>query len=161
MKKLYLIVTLSIIASAAVALAQDAPFANLEKVMDRQTYERAGLNKLSSEERAALDNFLRDYVAGKQKDAAAVAATKAVDEAVKERKVQPPTVIESRIVGSFKGYGPRTVFRLANGETWKPTDDDVVTNSTVESPSVVIYRDFFGYKMFVEGASMVRVKRVQ
>ena len=90
-----------------------------------------------------------------------MAAAEAVDRAVKERKVRPPEVIESKIVGSFRGYGLRTVFHLANGEIWRPTNDDVFTCPPIESPNVVIYRDTFGYKMFVEGSSSLRVKRVQ
>ena len=31
----------------------------------------------------------------------------------------------------------------------------------VENPRVIIFKDFAGYKMFIEGASTVRVKRVQ
>ena len=160
MKKLYFAAVLTI-ALVRLASAESASFEGLEKVMDHDTYERAGLGKLTSDERKTLDAFVRDYVAGKQKDAAAVAAAQAVDRAVKERKVRPPEVIESRIVGSYKGYGLRTVFRLANGEVWKPTNDDVFTCQPIESPNVVIYRDTFGYKMFVEGSSSVRVKRVQ
>ena len=143
------------------ATAEDPAF-DLEKAMGRETYERAGLSKLTSDERAALSEFVRNYVAGKQKDAAAVAAAEAVDRAVKENKVLPPQVIESAIVGTYKGYGLRTVFHLANGETWRPTNDDIVSSSPIENPKVIIYRTgMFGYKMFVEGAGSVRVKRVK
>ena len=141
--------------------AQDGTFAGLEKAMDSDTYERAGLGKLTSDERTVLDGFIRDYVAGKQKDAAAVAAAEAVDRAVKEQKVRLPDVVESNIVGTYKGYGLRTVFRLANGQLWKPTNADIVAHSALENPKVVIYRDGFGYKMFIEGASSIRVMRVQ
>jgi hypothetical protein len=160
MKKLYLAALLGM-SIGNFAWAQDRPFGGLEKAMDRDTYEKAGLQKLTSDERAVLDGFIRDYVAAKQKDAAAVAATEAVDRAVKERKVRPPEVIESRFVGTYQGYGLRTLFHLANGQVWKPTNSEVVTNSPIESPNVVIYRDMFGYKMFIEGALIVRVKRVQ
>jgi hypothetical protein len=159
MKKLYFAVLL-IIGLARVVTAENAAFEGLEKILDRDTYEKAGLSKLTSDERRTLDGAIRDYVAGKQKEAADVAAREAVDRAVKERKVRPPEVIESKIVGSFNGYRPRTVFRLANGELWRPTNDDVVQVPPIESPNVIIYRDVFGYKMFVEGASSVRVKRV-
>jgi hypothetical protein len=140
--------------------AKTADFNGLEKVMDPDTYEKAGLRKLTPGEREALNAFIRDYVGAKQKDAAAVAAADAVDRAVKERKVQPPEVIESKIVGTFKGWGPRTFFHLENGQTWKPTNDEVISYSPIENPNVVIFRDMFGYKMFVGGASVVRVKRV-
>jgi hypothetical protein len=141
--------------------AQDDKFRGLEQAMPPEVYQRAGLRKLTSEERAALDEFLRAYVAGKQQDAAAVAAASAVDQAVKERKVKAPDVIESRIAGVFKGYGLRTLLPLENGQVWKPTNDEIVSYSPMQSPAVVIYRDVFGYKMFIEGASMVRVKRVR
>ena len=160
MKKLSLAVVLAI-GLARFALAEESAF-DLEKAMGPETYERAGISKLTSEERAALSEFVRNYVAGKQKDAAAVAAAEAVDRAVKEKKVQPPQVIESNIVGTFKGYGPRTFFHLANGEVWKPTNDYIETYSPIESPKVIIYRnDLFGYKMLIQGGGTVRVKRVQ
>lgn len=159
MKKFYLAGAM-VMAFVSVATAQEGQFNGLDKVMDRDTYQRSGLEKLTPDERRTLNDFLRTYLAQKQKDAATVAAAQAVDRAVKERKVRPPEIIESRMVGIYKGYGPRTVFHLANGETWKPTNADVVSNSAIESPNVVIYRDLFGYKMFIEGASIVRVKRV-
>jgi hypothetical protein len=143
------------------ALAERPVFEGLEKAMDPQTFRSAGIDTLSAEERAVLDAFLRDYVAGKQRDAAAVAGSQAVDRAVKERKVRPPELIQSKMVGAYKGYGPRTFFHLANGEVWRPTNDDVLNLSPIQDPTVIIYRDTFGYKMFIEGASVVRVRRVQ
>jgi hypothetical protein len=156
-----LLTGLFVIGIAITVSAQSDKFSTLENAMPPDVYERAGLRKLTSEERAALDEFLRGYVAGKQQDAAAVASAAAVDQAVKERRVQTPEVIESRIAGTFKGYGLRTLLPLANGQVWKPTNDEIVSYSPMQSPSVVIYRDMFGYKMFIEGASMVRVKRVR
>jgi len=142
------------------SFAADRSFPGLKSVMDPETYARTGLPGLSPEQRAELDAFIRDYVAGKQKEAADVAATQAVDRAVKERKVRAPEIIESTIVGTYTGYGPRTVFHLANGQTWKPTSGDVFYHSAVNNPRVVIYRqDIFGYKMFVENAGVIRVKK--
>lgn len=145
---------------AHLALAQDT-FNGLETAMDSDTYERAGLRKLTKDERAVLDQFVRDYVAGKQKTAATAAAAEAVDRAVKEHKVEPPEVIETKMVGTFKGYNTRTVFHLENGQSWKPTSGETATFSSIESPKVIIFRDTFGYKMFIEGAATIRVKRMQ
>ena len=141
--------------------AQETRFPGLKSVMDPETYERSGVKSLSPEQRAVLDAAIGDYMAGREKDVAAAAASQAVDVAVKERKVRPPEVIESRMVGDFKGYGLRTTFSLANGQVWKPTNDEVVPHSAIASPNVVIIHDTFGYKMFIEGAGIVRVKRVK
>jgi hypothetical protein len=134
-------------------------FPGVQKGMDSDTYEHAGLRKLSDEERAVLDQYIRSYVSGKQKAAATAAASEAVNRAIQEHKVEPPDITESRIVGTFKGYGPRTVFRLENGQVWKPTNESVAS-PPLENPRVIIFKDFFGYKMFIEGASTVRVKRI-
>ena|ERR1700737_3827049 len=157
MKKVVL-AALSLIV-ARLVFAQTEGFSGLEKTMDAETYERAGLGKLTSEERTALDHFVRDYMAAKQKAAADIET--AVERVIKERRLRGPELIKSKIVGNFKGYGPRTSFQLENGEVWRPTNDYVVAHSSVESPNVVIYRDPFGYKMFVEGAGTIRVKRVK
>ena len=160
MNKHYFVVLL-LVGMVHLASGQETGFGGLEKAMDRDTYERSGLGTLTSEQRTVIDEFIRTYVAGKQKAAAATASAEAVDRAVKERKVSPPNVTESKIVGRFNGYGSRTFFHLANGQVWRPTNADVVSFPTIENPSVVIYRDIWGYKMFVEGASVVRVKRVR
>jgi len=150
-----------LIISAGFAFAQDGEFPGLKKAMDAEAYERAGLSKLSDTERAVLDKFIQEYTAGKQKDVASAAAAEAVDRALKERKVRPPDITESRMEGVFKGYGLRTLFRLENGQVWKPTNDEPVSYSAIENPKVTIYRDTFGYKMFIEGAGTVRVKRIK
>ncbi len=159
--KFFCLILSLVFSLTSLAVAQEKGFSSLDKVMDPNTYQRAGLPKLSKEEREVLNNFLKDYISSKQRAAANVAAAAAVDRAVKERRVRPPEVIESRIVGTYKGYGLRTLFPLANGEVWRPTNSDIVTSSAIQNPAVVIYRDFFGYKMFIENASVVRVKRVQ
>ena len=109
MKKVCLTALLAI-GVAHLASAQDAAFGGLEKIMDHDTYERAGLGKLTSDERAVLDGFIRDYVAGKQKDAAAVAATEAVDRAVKERKVRSPGGDRKQHCRHFQGLRAKNGF---------------------------------------------------
>ncbi len=159
--KAYLFVFLSVILAITPLRAEEDNFSGIKAAMDPATYEKSGVGKLTPQERAVLDEFIANYVARKQKVAAQVAAAEAVDKAVKEKRVQPPEVIQSRMVGTYAGYGLRTVFHLENGETWKPTNDETVKLRAVNSPNVIIVRDTFGYKMFVEGAWMVRVKRLQ
>ncbi len=150
---------LALLSFSALA-ASENEFGGLQKAMDSDTYERAGLNKLSKEERQVLDQFIRDYVSGKEKTVAKEAAQAAVDSASKEHKVEQPQVVESRMVGTFKGTGPRTVFRLENGQVWAPTGGDATPSPAIQNPRVIIFHDFFGWKMFVEGASTIRVKPV-
>jgi hypothetical protein len=160
MKSLYFVILVAL-GTGQLLAAEERSFGGLEKEMDPATYEKSGLGTLTSDQRAVIDEFLRGYVAGEQKAAATTAAAKAVDQAVKERKVRPPDVFESKIVGRYTGYGPRTFFHLENGQVWRPTNDEVVKESPIENPTVVIYHDMLGYQMFVEGASHLHVRRVQ
>ena len=139
------------------AWAQGAEFPGVEKAMSSQEYDAAGLQKLTPDERARLDEFIRRFVASSNQ----VAAEKAVDRAVKERKVTPPEIIQSRIVGPFTGFSGTSVFTLENGQRWRQSQPDSRYFPKVESPPVIIVKDTFGYRMYVAGGGDVRVSRVR
>ena len=139
------------------AWAQAAEFPGVEKAMSPQEYDAAGLQKLTAEERARLDEFIRHFVSSSNQ----VAAQKAVDRAVKERKATPPEIIQSRIVGPFTGYNGSTVFALENGQRWRQSQPDSRYFPKVESPPVILVKDTFGYHMYIAGGGDVRVSRVR
>ena len=139
------------------AWAQAAEFPGVEKAMSSQEYDAAGLQKLTPEERARLDEFIRRFVTSSNQ----VAAEKAVDRAVKERKASPPEIIQSRIVGPFTGFTGSTVFALENGQRWRQAQPDSRYFPKVESPPVIIVKDTIGYRMYVAGGGDVRVSRIR
>jgi len=139
------------------AWAQGAEFPGVQKAMSPQEYDAAGLQKLTAEERAQLDEFIRRFVSSSNQ----VAAEKAVDRAVKERKVTPPEIIQSRIVGPFTGFNGSTVFTLENGQRWRQSQPDSRYFPKVESPPVIIVKDRIGYRMYIAGGGDVRVSRVR
>jgi hypothetical protein len=143
--------------SPIAAWAQSAEFPGVEKAMSPQEYDAAGLQKLTAEERGRLDEFIRRFVASSNQ----VAAEKAVDRAVKERKVTPPEVIQSRIVGPFTGYNGSTVFTLENGQRWAQAQPDSRYFPKVESPPVIIVKGQIGYRMYIAGGGDLRVSRVR
>ena len=137
--------------------AQTAEFPGVEKAMSPQEYDAAGLQKLTPEERARLDEFIRRFVSSSNQ----VAAEKAVDRAVKERKVTPPEIIQSRIVGPFTGFNGSTVFTLENGQRWRQAQPDSRYFPKVDSPPVIIVKGQVGYRMYIAGGGDVRVSRVR
>jgi hypothetical protein len=139
------------------AWAQGSEFPGVEKTMSPQEYDAAGLQKLTAEERARLDEFIRRFVASSNQ----VAAEKAVDRAVKERKVTPPEIIQSRIVGPFTGFTGSTVFTLENGQRWAQAQPDSRYFPKVESPPVIIVKGQIGYRMYIAGGGDIRVSRVR
>jgi hypothetical protein len=139
---------------------ESEPFPGVKAALTPQQYSAAGLSKLSPEEQAQLDEALKAYFSGASQKVAEQAATRAVDRAVKEKRVEPATFIDSHIVGTFTGWGPRTVFVLENGQRWKPVDSNSKASfPPVQNPQVFILRDLFGYKMAILGGTTLRVTR--
>ncbi|MFN2508217.1 MAG: hypothetical protein ABR589_05540 [Chthoniobacterales bacterium] len=145
------------IALISSALAQEKEFPGLLKAMGPKAYEEAGLNKLTPEERARLDGFIQQYVAASSEKA----ATAAVDEAVKTRKVKEPEVIESNIVGPFTGYTGRSRFTLQNGQVWAQSQQVDRIYPKIDSPPVVIVKAGWGHRMYILGGGNIRVSRVK
>ena len=158
-----------LLTSTAVTKAQQPPegdsFPGVQKALSSEQYSASGLSKLSPAERANLDNYLRGYFSGATQKvvekATQVAEAKAVDRAVKEHKVEPPQLIDSRIVGRVSGWRSDRVFVLENGQHWKVVDNSNRSFGPVDNPEVFIVRDFLGYKMAIAGGGTARVKRLQ
>ena len=140
------------------AHAQAPNFPGVQNAMSPEAYEQAGLSKLTPAERAKLDEFIRGYVATSSEQA----ATAAVDQAVKERKVTEPEVIQSNIVGEFRGYNGRSRFALANGQVWAQTQQVSRIYPKVDSPPVLIMKaGFAAHRMYIAGGGNIRVNRVR
>jgi hypothetical protein len=145
------------LASLPAAEPEEPAFPGVQKAMTPEQYEAAGLSKLDPAERAKLDEFIKNYVAVSNEKV----ATSAVDKAVKENKVSAPEIINSRIVGPFTGYNGRTVFTLENGQRWAQSQRDSAYYPRMESPGVIIVKKGFGYRMYIAGATDIRVTLVR
>lgn len=139
------------------AHAQGADFPGVKEAMPADAFEEAGLSKLSREERAKLDEFIRSYVATSNEKAATVA----VDQAVKENKVKvnEPEVIQSNIVGIFRGYNGRSRFTLANGQVWRQSQQVDRAYPPIDSPPVLITKGRWGWRMYIAGGGDIRVSK--
>jgi len=148
---------LASLASLPAAEPESPAFPGVQKAMTPEQYEAAGLSKLDAAERAKLDEFIRSYVAVSNEKI----ATTAVDKAVKENKVSAPQVIQSKIVGPFTGYTGRTIFTLENGQRWAQSQYDSAYFPKIDSPSVVIVKSGFGYRMYIAGGGNIRVTLIR
>ena len=81
-----------------------------------------------------------------------------------EGRAQPDELpsVESTIPGLFEGWGPRSTFKLANGQVWQVTEE-TSRMAYVQSPKVRVTRGAMGsFFMEIEGVSQSpRVRRVQ
>jgi hypothetical protein len=158
MKKTVLVFSLLLAGTISIPAAEpeNPAFPGLQKAMTPEQYEAAGVSKLDPAEKAKLDEFIRNYVAVSNEKV----ATTAVDKAVKEKKVQAPEVIQSRIVGPFTGYSGSTVFTLENGQRWAQSQRDSAYFPKIDSPPVLIIKAGFGYRMYIAGGGAIRVTKV-
>ena len=153
-----------VLAQDPTATGEDFP--GIKKALTPEQYAATGLDKLSPDERAKLDEYLRGYFTGATQQvvqkAVAQASAKAVDQAVKERRVEPPQLIESHIIGTVDGWRSGQIFVLENGEHWKVTDNEHHYFPPIANPDVfIVHADFFGYKMAIAGGGTVRVVRTK
>ncbi len=166
-----------LVASASLALA--AP--SLRDVLSPEEFQRGGLNKLSETELTFLSARLLGLApagavaATEDTTATAVhvkvlAALPAGDDAFgQEQQVQAevqkhqqvPREIDSRIEGPFAGWSGRSVFHLANGQTWQQCEPAELAVA-LDSPAVTIRKGRFGaFYLRVHGyGSQVKVKRI-
>ena len=152
-----LVVPLASLPAAEPAEPAEPAFPGVQKAMTPEQYEAAGLSKLDPAERAKLDQFIKNYVAVSNEKV----ATSAVDKAVKENKVSAPEIINSRIVGPFTGYNGRTIFTLENGQRWAQSQRDSAYYPKMDSPGVIIVKKGWGYRMYIAGATDIRVTLVR
>jgi hypothetical protein len=171
MNKIFLALLATLFAQTALA---QTSFSSLEEQMTGKDFEAAGLEKLSPDELAALNAWIRSRSlatldapkAGSGAVYTGSAATQSGDtrgfETEQARNADRST-ITSRIVGTFTGWDGQTVFTLENGMIWEQADKDKFYVKAVENPVVTIEPGAFRtWKLSVEGyASDCRVERIQ
>lgn len=126
---------------------------NVEQLMSAKEFKAAGLDKLSSEEIEALNQWLSIYSVQLFQTVQGV-GTKGVGN-------NCSTVIESQIEGEFNGWDGETIFKLANGQIWQQSSY-AYTYHYAYRPEVTIFQSGGACKMKVKGVNdSITVKRLR
>lgn len=120
-------------------------FPGVEKLMSAEDYARAGLDKLTPGERAALNAWLVRYTAG---EAAVVAET-----SQEVRQAAEEAAIVARILPPFDGWDGNTVFRLDNGQVWRQRQPGRYRHEAGKDSEVRIRKNFFGFYVLTLASS--------
>lgn len=171
----WLALILSTLLLCASAAAQDS-FSSLEERMTGQEFRNTGLHKLTDEELAALNEWIRARSLTQQE----AVELNAQRERRNERANRPSSgetedqrglgsggsdnrPIESRIVGRFDGWSGNTEFRLENGMVWRQAGTGSYSVSSIENPRVTIKPGALGsWSLQVEGFNrQIKVRRVK
>lgn len=145
---------LACLALCPVLSAFGEEFPGVEALMTEEEFNDAGLDKLSAEERKALDKWLIRYTVSEAP--ILVETNEEVQQAEKELE------ITSTLVLPFNGWSGNTRFRLENGQVWKQRRRGNYAHHG-EDLRVSISKNFMGYfKMtLVSNGKSVQVSRVE
>lgn len=160
-------IALIALALCSAALAQET-FSTLEERMTGKEFRETGLHKLTDEELAALNDWIRARSLTEQEvaelnerraagDVSAAGDRRGFDDGPDD------TAIQSRIVGSFSGWTGDTVFELENGMVWEQVRAGTFGMPETENPSVTIRPGAFdAWYLSVEGYNReILVRRVE
>jgi hypothetical protein len=163
-----LVVSLAVCFALAAPLAFAQQFSSVEERMSSADFKAAGLDKLTPEELARLNTFIRSEV-GKR-------TAEAHEEGIREQdKTEASRMgfkdyrgdtgeIESRIPGSFTGWEDGSTFTLENGQVWRVIDARTGLEGIRMTNPVVHIRPGFmdSWILSVEGYNKTaKVERVQ
>lgn len=143
-------------------------FSTLEERMTAREFRDAGLHKLSDEELAALNRWIRLRSLAEGEVPEGFAPDESVDPSEDRRGFagqgdRDDRPIRSRIVGKFNGWSGNDQFELENGMVWEQTDGRRFSIRQIENPEVEVSRGAFGtWYLRVEGHNTrTRVKRIR
>lgn len=160
-----------------------AEFRGLEREMSPAERARTGVDQLSAEQRAALDAWLQQRFgstpvatsapapAASSAAPAAAPATTAMDARAAlsdasqigfSHYTGKREEFSARIVGSFRGWSGRTLFRLDNGQVWQQSESGSY-DLNLDNPEVRLRPKAMGSWMLVlkHNNRGVRVRRVE
>ena len=162
MNKLSLILSMLFLCSSAVA--QQA-FSTLEEQMTGKEFTATGLEKLTPEELAALNSWIRSRSLATVASGAPGTAVAGDGRGFENQNINDMdrSTITSRLVGSFTGWDGQTTFKLENGMIWQQADKDKFFIRGIENPVVIIEPGMFRtWRLSVEGyESKCRVERIE
>ena len=156
-------------ALCSAALAQET-FSTLEERMTGKEFRETGLHKLTDEELAALNEWIRarslteqEVAELNERRAAGAGANSAAGDRRGFDDGPDDTPIQSRIVGKFSGWTGDTVFELENGMVWEQVRAGTFGMPETENPSVTIRPGFFdAWYLSVDGYNReILVRRIE
>lgn len=138
----------------AAARAQDDS-GDIQQAMSPQEFKKAGLEKLSPQELASLNKWLKGY---------RETAEKAVEAKATKEGRRKVNLIVSRIDGPFYGLTGATVIKLEDGTSWKQANHNDLYQSRAGNVDhlgvAVIKAGLFGWKMRIQGTQEFYVDQV-
>ena len=145
----------------------DTEFSSLEERMTGAEFTSSGLDKLSAEELARLNQWISGHSVAQFQNTSATgskyAASAAAGYSEAENNFQKNETIYSRLKGESTGWKNSTVFNLENGMVWVMDEKDTFYMKAEENPEITIRSGMFKtWNLSIGGHnSAVKVKRIR
>lgn len=127
----------------------------IEQRLSAEQLRATGLDQLSSEQLALLNQLLREQQGH-------VAAESAKSERDRKRR-EATEAVAGTLKGEFRGWQDGTVLELMNGQRWRVIGSSYYTPRSIPNAKVIIAPGAFGsWHLRVEGVNAgTKVKRVE
>lgn len=146
----------------ALAVAQPGPQTSdqrpIEQRMSPEQFRAAGLDKLSPDELAALNAWLRGTLQAETARAAAQAEQQVKDVNRGFFDFGSADPIVARMVGEFRGFEKGQRYTLDNGQVWEQTERARLAGVKLTNPEVVITPGVLGVWWMKVGNYNTRAK---
>lgn len=145
-----------VLALAAPFAAAQEPGASrpIEQRMTPEEFAAAGLGKLSPQELAALNAWLRGTLEVETGRAAAAAAVAAAEKVKDDNRgffhFGSDEAVVARLQGRFEGFARNRRYTLDNGQVWKQTDNARLEGVKRDDPQVTISPGVFGNVWYLQ-----------
>jgi hypothetical protein len=165
----HLLVSLIVCVAVAAPLAFAQQFSSLEERMSSADFKAAGLNKLSPEELARLNAYIRNEMDARTAQAHEAGAREQNKNDAERMGFKDyygdRGEIVSHIPGTFRGWNGGTTFTLENGQVWRQSDPaSVLAGIHLEDAVVHITPGLMGgiWYLQVEGyGASTKVERIK
>ena len=144
------------------ALAQEqAP--PIQQQMSAEEFRAAGLDKLSADELARLNQWLNRRIDTVASEAAAQATEGLRSRARGFLNFGENETIEATLDGEFRGFSQGRVYRLDNGQEWEQIDGASLAGVRLSNPKVVIRSGLLGawYMRVGSYGTNAKVRRIK
>lgn len=162
MKQIILILTTMLLAAATGFTLAQQGFSTIEERMTGKEFTDAGLDKLSAEELATLNDWLRAHSVATLENRNQEYTDTRGFESRALRDLDDSDVV-SPIKGEFSGWSGDTVFELENGMIWQQTESDTFyIPPTTKAVAVIEQGVFSSWRLKIQGYNRsVSVKRLE
>lgn len=156
----FMLSLLLLLAPAPLVFAQDA---RIEQQMTPEQFKAAGLDQLTSEQLASLNDWLNRTIDRETTKAAEIAKKEVEDDTRGFFSFGSNEPVSARIAGEFKGYRKGRRYTLDNGQVWEQTDDARLPGVTLDNPEVSIAPGMFNvwYMKVDRYNTRAKVQRVE